>query len=125
MPDTYKDSQVEKEALTHRTIKLSSLNNFKLFIIYYFHSLCNIPFRFMSCCLNKKVLKLYEVGVEQIDAEMDISRITKYIRDIRIYMKQKVLDDHIKFQIQHNHKNVINLDHAKTQPVLEFGESVQ
>ena len=36
--------------------------------------------------------------------------MVKHLRDMRIYLNQKVLDNKLKFYIQHNHKNVIDID---------------
>jgi hypothetical protein len=55
-------------------------------------------------------MKLYKEGNERMTQEISIERIIKHLRDIRIFLNQSVLDEAKKFEIQHNHKNVIEID---------------
>ena len=41
---------------------------------------------------------------------MSIERVVKHLRNIKSLVKLKLLDKELQFRIQHNHKNVIDLE---------------
>lgn len=58
-----------------------------------------------------KLDKMYTKGEILIEKEMSIDRIIKNLRDIRILLKRTVLKDkNILLSIQHDSKNLIDLD---------------
>ena len=60
---------------------------------------------------REKLLRLYEQSNEKLEKELDVDKLLKQLRDLRIYAKSQVLSSREKFQIQYHHKNVIDLDH--------------
>ena len=50
------------------------------------------------------------MGVEKFEKESSIEHVTKSIRDMRIFLDQKVQSNEEKFEIQHDPGNVIDLD---------------
>lgn len=65
-----------------------------------------------KCCFKRreKFLKLYNKGQDRIDAELDIVKIMKNLRNIKILMRNSFMDDEIKYQITHARKNLLNID---------------
>ena len=54
--------------------------------------------------------KLYREGASRIKHDLNIESIIKTLRDLKIYFKKNLLDEDQMFQIQHHHKNVIDLE---------------
>jgi hypothetical protein len=69
-------------------------------------------------CLNlkkkkTKLMKLYINGTEKLEKELDIVKIIKYLKNLRILVKDKFFKDKVElFKIEHDKKNVINLDES-------------
>jgi len=55
-------------------------------------------------------MRLKKRGASQINKELNILKIIKSLRDMKILMKSKMLDRETKFEIAHNDKNVIDID---------------
>ena len=58
----------------------------------------------------QKLISLYDFGAEKLDHEFSIELILNHLRELRIFFKNKALDEKTRFLIQHNHKNIINLE---------------
>ena len=41
---------------------------------------------------------------------MNLERIIKYLRDNRIFLDSQMIDDVKRYELEHNHRNVIELD---------------
>lgn len=72
------------------------------------------------CCLDscfkkkEKLQTMFEGGQDMIDTELDIIKLTKTLRDIKIFLKNTFLaESSIKFAVKHSKKNVINLDESE------------
>lgn len=50
--------------------------------------------------------------MKRIEHDFDAERLVKQLRDIRIFFRERVFDDKIRFQIQHNKKNVIDVEES-------------
>ena len=59
---------------------------------------------------NERLMKLYDDGTDRLDTELGVERILKHLRDLRIYVNHNLLDEQAKFNIQHNFKNVIDVE---------------
>ena len=71
--------------------------------------------RVMWCpkCLFKKrdkFIKLYDKGQDRIDTELDIVKMMKSLRNMKILMRNSFMDEEVKYQITHAKKNLINID---------------
>ena len=44
-------------------------------------------------------MKLYEIGSKRIDSDLSIERIIKNIRDMKVLVKNKLMDEKLKFEI--------------------------
>ena len=60
--------------------------------------------RIMGCffpksCFGRRdmFLKLYERGQDRIDTELDVVKMMKSLRDIKILLKSSIMDDEIKY----------------------------
>lgn len=58
--------------------------------------------------------KLYEIGSDKLEGEMNIVKIIKNLKFLRVLMKKHLADENLQFEIRHDPKNVIDLD-AKTE----------
>ena len=65
-----------------------------------------------KCMFKKrdKFLSLYEKGQDRIDTELDIVKIMKSLRNMKILMKNSFMDGEVKYQITHAKKNLLNID---------------
>jgi len=110
-----KDSKNEKaKNLQHIPINVSLMSSTRLYIRRCLAD--NLPWCFKE---RTKLQKLYEVGQEKLEVEMDIVKIIKNLKFLRILMKQYVADEEMQFKIRHDPKNVIDLDAPtdKEEPV--------
>ena len=58
-------------------------------------------------------MKLFEVGIEKINAELDILKLIKNMKNLKIIMKNKFMNDEKElFYIYHHEKNIIDLDNS-------------
>jgi hypothetical protein len=79
-------TQAGEEVGLHRPINISFQKNVKLFL--------SVKFSWLGCCLrNKKLQKLLEKGVKRIEKEVNIEKIVKSLRDIKIFVKNNFLDE--------------------------------
>jgi hypothetical protein len=56
------------------------------------------------------LLKLFKNGSKRFEKDMSVEQIVRYLRDVRVYMKSRVLNNRMKFEILHSHKSVIPMD---------------
>lgn len=78
---------------------------------------CLLTSSIMGCCFptccwrkHKKLMHLYDEGLERIDHELDIVKIIKTLRMTRIFMKNSFLTPELKFGIMHSEQNFVNID---------------
>lgn len=102
-------SEIKKELDKHRYIEIRNLD----WIRTYFARVLYVP----QCCFPKRdrFLKLYDKGQDRIDTDLDIVKIMKSIRNMKILMRNSFMDDETKFQITHSRKNLINLDTSSNE----------
>lgn len=91
-----------KKIQNNRIIKINKLQSLKLFLMKTF-----------SCCIFKfkqnKLKRLYETGIEKIDKELDIVKIIKALRSLKIFYKDRVKK--IDRVLLNNHEeNIIDID---------------
>lgn len=55
-------------------------------------------------------MRLKKRGSQQISKELNVLKIIKSLRDLKILIKSKMLDTETKFEIAHSSKNVIDID---------------
>ena len=53
---------------------------------------------------------MYNKSSDKLEKEFNIVKIIKNLKDLRILIKNKFIDDLTKFQINHNTKNIIDLE---------------
>lgn len=95
------------ELKKHRYIDVSLADNIMLYFSRIFGVVCS------NCCFSKKfkLQKLYEEGEEKLSNELDIVKILKTLRDMKILLKGTLLSDPgTKFHVKHAPKNILNLD---------------
>ena len=62
---------------------------------------------------------MYDEGKDRIDTELNIVKIIKTLRDLKILMKNSIMDDEIMFAIKHSQKNVINIEKSFSDSEME------
>ena len=76
--------------------------------------LANLMGRFFICdgCWRKreKLQLMYEESAERIDAELDIVKMLRDLRNFKILLTNTMMDKSTKFEIAHSDKNLIKLD---------------
>ncbi len=65
-----------------------------------------------ACCQRKnyKLYRLFEKGYDQLEKEMDLIKLVRGIRNLKIFNKVNGFNEHIKFIIKNSEKNIIDLD---------------
>ena len=58
---------------------------------------------------GEKLYRLYKRGSTKLDKEMDLVKIIKALRNLKIFQKLQQ-DEKTKFEIRHQDKNLINID---------------
>ena len=105
-----KDEADERvQQLAHKAINVSLGSSSLLYILNTFTD-------YFGCLFKKrtKLQKLYEIGSEKLEGEMNIVKIIKNLKFLRVLMRKHLADEKLQFEIRHDPKNVIDLD-AKTE----------
>lgn len=55
-------------------------------------------------------MKLVKEGKKRIEKELNIVKIMKSLRDIKILMKNSMMSPDIRFQVAHSEKNFIDIE---------------
>ena len=102
----------------HRAIKLSMYDQVTLFFQKIF-----CPCLVARMCTTQtprglRLNRLWERGTKRLEHDFDVERLVKQLRDIRIFFRERVFDEKIRFQIQHNKKNVIDVEESTTNDEL-------
>ena len=80
------------------------------YIILFIYSICECLF--YKNCWKNKLKKLLKKGREKLHEEVDIIKILKELRDLKVIIKHSLMNPEIKFQIQHTEENLIDLDES-------------
>ena len=84
---------MKNEILKHRYIDIKT----KYWVKLYFARLMG------DCCCNKffkrktRFMKLYERGQDRVESELNIVKIMKSMRDMKILMKNSFMDNQIRY----------------------------
>jgi hypothetical protein len=73
------------------------------------------PFGFCRCCFSKinKIYEIYEKGYKQLEKELNISKILRNLRNLRIHSKMIGFNKAKKLKIKNQDKNLIELTKFK------------
>lgn len=52
----------------------------------------------------------YKLGKERVEKELNISKLVKNLRNLKILIKNSFLNDKIGFMIYHSRKNTLDID---------------
>ena len=96
----------------HKHIRIKFWENMLLFISDSCLS-CLIPHKLWH--KKKKLVRLLNEGRKRIEKELDIVKILKSLRDIKISMKNSLMTPEIKYQISHCEKNFIDIEIDKDE----------
>ena len=111
MPVIFKETKVEREIRNHYPIKVSLWSSFKLFFIR--PCRCN-DYKWLKnngkVTQNERLVRLYNKGWAKLHNDFGLDRIIKKLRDIKLLVKAKHMDDRDAFCIQHHGRNIIYLD---------------
>ena len=100
-----KDAHIKEK---NKVIKLTLKDNVLLYIANMFGD--------CGCCFDrmwkkkKKLQKMYEDGSERLDAHLDVLKIVKSLKKLKILMENSMMTEEMKKEIKHSEKNVIYLD---------------
>ena len=72
---------------------------------------------FGCCChtAGSKLYRLYDRGTAQIEKELDMVKLLRTVRNIKIFLKQEVLTPEMKLKIKHSTTNVIDIDTSQDE----------
>lgn len=118
-PDDLGDDRKE-EIVLHRHIHLSVIDNIFLY-------LSNQLGCFFPCfCWSKreKLQRLYEKSNDQIDKELDLIKVVKNMKSFRVFLKNFLMTEKIKFEIAHSFKNCIDIDTDSDEEDLDILDQI-
>mmetsp|Transcript_41069 Transcript_41069/g.62446 ORF Transcript_41069/g.62446 Transcript_41069/m.62446 type:complete len:197 (-) Transcript_41069:488-1078(-) len=101
------DHKVNKERQKNRRINVRLFDSIRL---YFARTCCKL------CCHTKiwgnkrKFEKLYNIGERRLTKALDVSKIIKNLKDIKITLRHSIMTDAIKREIAHTNKKIIDLD---------------
>jgi hypothetical protein len=64
----------------------------------------------VPCFRQKKLMRLKQKGSSMLKKELNVIKIVKGLRDLKILAKHYLIDDKIQFNVNHNKRNVIKID---------------
>lgn len=103
----------------HRKIRVRTFDNFSLFMANFLGCLCPIS----KWPKIEKYRKIYDETTDRIETELNIVKIIKNLKDIKILMKASLLTPELKQQIRHNERYLIDLEDE--EEANESTETVQ
>jgi hypothetical protein len=59
--------------------------------------------------------KLFKLGEERLQKDMSVERLIKHLRDLRILVKEEMMNDEKKFKIENNPKNIIDIESGEDE----------
>lgn len=98
------------EIKKHKVIKLDLMQSLKLFVSRKCKSVYKNRFYNLQSNEVKKLEKLYCEAEHKIYHDLNVVRLIKSLKDMKILIDSQVMDRKIKFKIDHSKKNVINID---------------
>ena len=100
--------EIKEEIFKHRYIDIKNCDWVSLYFA-----------RILGCCCPRfcfkkrdMFIKLYDRGKNRIEGELDIVKIIKSIRNMKILMKNSFMNQEVIHQIYHQEKNLINIDES-------------
>lgn len=103
--------EIKEELFKHRYIDIKNIDWIRLYFARVLGCFCP---RFMFK-KRDQFLKMYERGQGRIESELNIVKIMKSVRNMKILMRHSFMDDEIKYQISHSKKNLINIDTTSSE----------
>jgi len=109
------DPEVKEEVEKHRFARLKFSDSVKLYLAN------SLGVLFCNCCWSKKekYQRLYEKGQEKIESELDIVRLTKNLRYMKILLRNSLMSRRVKFDIMHQEKNLIDVSNDEDEAEAE------
>lgn len=100
------NNKIQKELDTHRAIKLHTRDNFCLYLSHRMG--CFFP----SFCWKKKAKfqKLYSMTQDRMENQLNIIKMVRNVRNLKMISKFSLLTPKLKTQLTHAEKNLIDLD---------------
>lgn len=111
-----------KEMSMHRVINFSKCDQLKVFVHEYF------------CCFFlckpkspelRKYYKLMKYGKKKLESELEVCRVIKDLRKVRLFNENQWVDHHLKqldTKLRHQDENVINLDSSENHDEYQASE---
>lgn len=100
------DLKVQQEIEKHRVPRLTRKDKICLLI----STIMGSCFPKMCWSKHKKLVKFYNEGETRIENELNIVKIIKTLRMVRIFLKNSFLTPEVKFGIRHAEQNFVNID---------------
>lgn len=102
----------------HRKIKIRLMDHFCFNI-----SRTSAGFCITKACWKRKDKfdKLYDKAYKQIQNELDLKRLMKNMRNLKLVMKNSMLTPEVKYQLAHMEKNVLNVDTTSEESFEDNG----
>ena len=99
--------EIKEELAKNRSIHIRDSDSSKLFCLKYIE-------KYLCCCFkigkSNKLKRLFDEGERRIESELNVVKVIKSLKKLKILIKNSMMDENVKLQIEHNKKNVINLE---------------
>ena len=100
----------QTEIRKHKTISINLKRSIKLYLHRIGQSLMTNRLYDIQSWKYKKLTKLYNEADEKICNDLNVVKLIKNLRDLRIMVNSTMMDRMTKFQIDHSKKNIINIE---------------
>lgn len=113
MPDGLGDSSIRDEVKDHRPIRVTTCAG----CFYYCISCC------WCCCKRNKIVKLYRESSGHVQKDLSIEKQIKVLKDLKYFVKEKIMTAEDFYKVQHHRNNVIELEGAVEAKGIDFSPS--
>lgn len=63
------------------------------------------------------MIKLLDIAEKKIEGDLNVVKIIKHLRELRVLVLNDKLNDAVKFQIDHNKDNILDLENSDNDSV--------
>ena len=93
----------------HKVARVKIWDSIQLYVSTTFGGFFLKPYSHEGKLKARKLSKMMEIGKEKIECQLNIVKIIKNLRHMKILLKSSLMNPEINHKIMHSKKNVINL----------------
>lgn len=67
-------------------------------------------------------MKLFDKATEKVDKELNVVKVIRNLRNLKILVKHTFMNDEMKEEIKYSNKNIIDLEESSCEEILSNNE---